>query len=139
MMMPANFSAVAENEMTYVVGGSLVDILVPAMTTENWANINANLITIIGNTYLNNGLGAALATVFGGNYKPGKVLNAYGEGMKDLWLFHDDGTGTNNWAFAKALVNTGLQVVGGLAAVYTLGSSKVGLSLTDGNLKDFFA
>ena len=27
MMMPANFSAVAENEMTYVVGGSLVDVL----------------------------------------------------------------------------------------------------------------
>ena len=30
MMMPANFSAVAENEMTYVVGGSLVDGLAPA-------------------------------------------------------------------------------------------------------------
>ena len=32
MMMPANFSAVAENEMTYVVGGSLVDVLAPVMT-----------------------------------------------------------------------------------------------------------
>ena len=43
MMMPANFSAVAENEMTYVVGGSLVDVLAPAMTTENWQNVSANV------------------------------------------------------------------------------------------------
>ena len=40
MMMPANFSAVAENEMTYVVGGSLVDVLAPVMTTENWQNVS---------------------------------------------------------------------------------------------------
>ena len=44
MMMPANFSAVAENEMTYVVGGSLVDVLAPAMTTENWQNVSTNVI-----------------------------------------------------------------------------------------------
>ncbi len=42
MMMPANFSAVAENEMTYVVGGSLVDVLAPAMTTANWQNVSGN-------------------------------------------------------------------------------------------------
>ena len=40
MMMPANFSAVSENEMTYVVGGGLVDVLVPVMTEENWRNIS---------------------------------------------------------------------------------------------------
>ena len=26
MMMPANFSVVAENEMTYVVGGGVIDL-----------------------------------------------------------------------------------------------------------------
>ena len=31
MMMPANFSAVSENEMTYVMGGSVADYLAPAM------------------------------------------------------------------------------------------------------------
>ena len=29
--MPANFSAVSENEMTYVMGGSVADYLAPAM------------------------------------------------------------------------------------------------------------
>ena len=29
MMMPANFSAVSENEMTYVMGGSVADYLHP--------------------------------------------------------------------------------------------------------------
>ena len=52
MMMPANFSAVAENEMTYVVGGSLVDVLAPAMKTENWQNVSANVIKIVGNSFL---------------------------------------------------------------------------------------
>ena len=52
MMMPANFSAVAENEMTYVVGGSLVDVLAPAMTTANWQNVSANVIKIVGNAFL---------------------------------------------------------------------------------------
>ena len=50
MMMPANFSAVAENELTYVVGGaSLVDYLAPAMKAENWQKFNTNMVTLIGN------------------------------------------------------------------------------------------
>ena len=56
MMMPANFSAVAENEMTYVVGGSLVDVLAPAMTTANWQNVSANVIKIVGNSFLATGI-----------------------------------------------------------------------------------
>ena len=50
MMMPANFSAVAENEMTYVVGGGLVDVLAPVLPTADWQRFNTNLVTIIGNT-----------------------------------------------------------------------------------------
>ena len=35
MMMPANFSAISENEMTYVNGGaSLADILAPVSYTH---------------------------------------------------------------------------------------------------------
>ena len=127
MMMPANFSAVAENEMTYVVGGGLVEVLAPAMNEQNWQNINTNLINIVGNSYLNKFVGGSLAHVFSGNYIPGDGFKAWGENMKTIWTKHDDGTGTNHWAFAKALTNTGLQVVGALAAIYTLGDKKIGL------------
>ena len=137
MMMPANFSAVAENEMTYVVGGGLVDVLAPAMNEGNWQNISTNLINIVGNSYLNKYLGAALKNVFGGSYVPGVNAKVWGTDMKNIWTNND--TGSNEWGFAKALLNTGLQVVGGLAAIYTLGSGKVGLGLTDANSKNFFA
>ena len=71
MMMPANFSAVAENELTYVVGGaSLVDYLAPAMTTENWQNVSANVIKIVGNTFLKSYVSSAFDSVFDGNYVP---------------------------------------------------------------------
>ena len=44
MMMPANFSAISENEMTYVNGGaSLSDILAPSLTLENWKKFNTNM------------------------------------------------------------------------------------------------
>ena len=52
MMMPANFSAVSENEMTYVMGGSVADYLAPAMGAAQWQNFHKNLITIVGNKYV---------------------------------------------------------------------------------------
>ena len=54
MMMPANFSAVSENEMTYVMGGSVADYLAPVMGKKEWSNFSKNLVTIIGNSYLGN-------------------------------------------------------------------------------------
>ena len=53
MMMPANFSAISENEMTYVNGGaSLAEILAPELKVENWQKFNTNMVTIIGNSFL---------------------------------------------------------------------------------------
>ena len=52
MMMPANFSAVSENEMTYVMGGSIADYLAPAMGAAQWQNFHKNLVTIVGNKYV---------------------------------------------------------------------------------------
>ncbi len=133
MMMPANFSAVAENEMTYVVGGSLVDVLAPVMTKENWQNVNYNLIQIVGNTFLQKNVNAAFSSIFSGTYVPGNVVKAAWGNLETVWKLNDNGTQTNNnWGFAKGLVNTGLQVVGTLASIYTLGSGKVGL-----NVKNF--
>ena len=81
MMMPANFSAVAENEMTYVVGGSLVDVLAPAMTTANWQNVSANVIKIVGNAFLTKHTTNLLGELFDGNYVPGDVI---GYSIKNL-------------------------------------------------------
>ena len=135
MMMPANFSAVAENEMTYVVGGGLVDVLAPAMNEGNWQNISTNLINLVGNSYLNNFVTYDLANVFDGGYRPGENIAAWGNNMKTIWNknYYKDGNVDGdklNWGFANSLLNTGLQVVGALAAVYTLGDKKIGLDLT---------
>ena len=126
MMMPANFSAVAENEMTYVVGGSLVDVLAPAMTTKNWQNVSANVIKIVGNAFLKTHGDNVLKTLFDGTYVPGQLIggafqtigNAYESGYNAL---------NGNWAFGLGVLNAGMQVLGGLSAIYTLGSDSVGL------------
>ena len=71
MMMPANFSAVAENELTYVVGGaSLVDYLAPVMTAQNWQNVSANVIKIVGNTFLKNYVSSDNKKKFDANSDP---------------------------------------------------------------------
>ena len=46
MMMPANYSVIAENEMTYVNGGALIDCFAPLMNSSNWKTFNTNLIKI---------------------------------------------------------------------------------------------
>ena len=126
MMMPANFSAVAENEMTYVVGGSLVDVLAPAMTTANWQNVSANVIKIVGNSFLDAYTSSILAQLFDGNYVPGDVI---GFSVKNLDKAYNKGYNTfgGNWGFAVGALNAGMQILGGLSAIYTLGSSSVGL------------
>ena len=126
MMMPANFSAVAENEMTYVVGGSLVDVLAPAMTTANWQNVSANVIKIVGNSFLAKYTNDVLAQLFDGNYVPGDVI---GYSVKNLDKAYNKGYGTfgGNWGFAVGALNAGMQILGGLSAIYTLGSSSIGL------------
>ena len=133
MMMPANFSAVAENEMTYVVGGSLVDVLAPAMTTENWQNVSANVIKIVGNSFLAKYTNDVLGQLFDGNYVPGDVI---GFSVKNLDKAYNKGYGTfgGNWGFAVGALNAGMQILGGLSAIYTLGSSSIGLETKSGTL-----
>lgn len=133
MMMPANFSAVAENEMTYVVGGSLVDVLAPAMTTENWQNVSANVIKIVGNSFLAKYTNDVLSQLFDGNYVPGDVI---GFSVKNLDKAYNKGYGTfgGNWGFAVGALNAGMQILGGLSAIYALGSSSIGLETKSGTL-----
>ena len=127
MMMPANFSAVAENEMTYVVGGSLVDVLAPAMTTANWQNVSTNVIKIVGNAFLTKHTTNLMGELFDGNYVPGDVI---GYSIKNLDKAYNKGYGTfenNAWGLAVGALNVGMQILGGLSAIYTLGSSPIGL------------
>ena len=121
MMMPANFSAVAENEMTYVVGGSLVDVLAPAMTTANWQNVSANVIKIVGNSFLDAYTSSILSQLFDGNYVPGDVI---GFSVKNLDKAYNKGYNTFG----------GKQILGGLSAIYTLGSGSIGLETKKGTL-----
>ena len=134
MMMPANFSAVAENEMTYVVGGSLVDVLAPAMTTANWQNVSTNVIKIVGNAFLAKHTTNLLGELFDGNYVPGDVI---GYSIKNLDKAYNKGYGTfenNAWGLAVGALNVGMQILGGLSAIYTLGSSSIGLETKTGTL-----
>ena len=133
MMMPANFSAVAENEMTYVVGGSLVDVLAPAMTTANWQNVSGNVIKIVGNSFLAKYTNDILGQLFDGNYVPGDVI---GFSVENLDKAYNKGYNTfgGNWGFAVGALNAGMQILGGLSAIYTLGSGSIGLETKKGDL-----
>ena len=72
MMMPANYSAIAENEMTYVVGGGLLEaigsVTAPVWGAANVKTFNTNLITIIGNSYVTKVVNGTLGTIFGGSW-----------------------------------------------------------------------
>ena len=130
MMMPANFSAVAENELTYVVGGaSLVDYLAPVMTAQNWQNVSANVIKIVGNTFLKSYVSSAFDSVFDGNYVPGDFIGGV---WNTVHRAYDKGAHTyanGAWGAGLGLLNAALSIAGGLSAIYTLGSSSIGLEV----------
>ena len=125
--MPANFSAVSENEMTYVMGGSVADYLAPVMTKKEWSKFSQNLVTIIGNSYLNNFVGNTLGVIFSGTYVPGGVLSNFGSDISGIWNANFDGTSTKTKVLSgmKGVLNVGLNIAGNLAAIYNLGFGTV--------------
>ena len=127
MMMPANFSAVSENEMTYVMGGSVADYLAPVMGKKEWSNFSKNLVTIIGNSYRNNFVGNTLGVIFSGTYVPGGVLSNFGSDISGIWNANFDGTSTKTKVLSgmKGVLNVGLNIAGNLAAIYNLGFGTV--------------
>lgn len=127
MMMPANFSAVSENEMTYVMGGSVADYLAPVMTKKEWSNFSKNLVTIIGNSYLGNFVNNTLGVIFSGTYVPGGVLSNFGSDISGIWNANFDGTDTKSKILTgmAGVLNVGLNIAGNLAAIYNLGFGTV--------------
>ena len=136
MMMPANFSAISENEMTYVNGGaSLAEILAPELKVENWQKFNTNMVTIIGNSFMSKYIGNTVGVLFNGAYKPGNLGNAwltdvkgaYGSGSAVGFGKHD-GELTAGDKFlngANGVLNAGLRMVGSAAAIYNLATGTV--------------
>ena len=134
--MPATFSAISENEMTYVNGGaSLADILAPELKAENWQKFNTNMVTIIGNSFMSKYIGNTVGVLFNGAYKPGNLGNAwltdvkgaYGTGSAAGFGKHD-GELTAGDKFlngANGVLNAGLRMVGSAAAIYNLATGTV--------------
>ena len=137
MMMPANFSAISENEMTYVNGGaSLSEILAPELKLENWQKFNQNMVTIIGNSFLGDYVSNTVRTLFGGAYKPGNLGKAWFSGVSKYYNSGYDavvGNGTDagmtygNTALGtlNGALNAGLRIVGSAAAIYNLATANV--------------
>ena len=136
MMMPANFSAISENEMTYVNGGaSLADILAPELKVENWKKFNTNMVTIIGNSFMGKYINNTIGVLFDGAYRPGDLGNdwytdvkgAYGTGYDAGFGKHDDEltAGDKFLNGANGVLNAGLRMVGSAAAIYNLATGTV--------------
>ena len=129
MMMPANFSAIAESEMTYVVGGaSLIDALgavtAPIWNADNVKTFNKNLVQIVGNTFAPRVIAGTLGVMFSGNWGVKESDKKTAKGFifgKDnaLWENLDvNGTDKTN-GFNKFMVG-----LGALAGIYTLGTAE---------------
>ena len=137
MMMPANFSAISENEMTYVNGGaSLAEILAPELKVENWQKFNTNMVTIIGNSFMSKYIGNTVGVLFNGAYKPGNLGKAWFSGVSKYYNSGYDavvGNGTDagmtygNTALGtlNGALNAGLRIVGSAAAIYNLATANV--------------
>ena len=110
MMMPANYSVIAENEMTYVNGGALIDCFAPIMNSSNWKTFNTNLIKIIGNSFMTPVINATLGVVFGGNWG-------------DDTLFGEGGSISGYYTSDASVLNKIMGTIGGLATIYTLGTN----------------
>ena len=136
MMMPANFSASSENEMTYVNGGaSLADILAPSLEVKNWQKFNTNMVTIIGNSFLGQYVENTVGTLFGGSYAPGAMGKAW---FTDVKKYYEDGSkagfgkhegeltaGDKFLNGGNGVLNAGLRMVGSAAAIYNLATGTV--------------
>ena len=123
MMMPANYSVIAENEMTYVNGGaSFIDAIgaVTAWTAANVKTFNTNVVTIVGNAFVDDMVHNTLGYVFGGNAN----WKGIGDAFKGFFVAENKNVG-------DSIAHT----LGNVAAVYLLGNTTVANKAGDVTLK----
>lgn len=118
MMMPANYSVIAENEMTYVNGGaSFIDaigaVTAPIWTLDNVKTFNTNIVTLVGNTFLSKVVNQTIGVLFSGN----TTWKAVGAIPKTLFT-----TNVTNGTIEKNNIGDYvMNALGVAAAVYNLG------------------
>ena len=140
--MPANFSAVSENEMSYVMGGSIGEYLMNPMGKAEWKQFSTNLTTVVGNKYIQSFLSNTVGQVFSGVYgTEGTVFGAFGKEFKEIWGNNYTAADDAEWTVkagqgALGVLNCALNVVGNLAAIYNLGFGKVKNAAEDTFVKD---
>lgn len=114
MMMPANYSVIAENEMTYVVGGGVIEaigaVTAPIWTAANVKTFNTNIVTLVGNAFVDNFVHGTFGYVF----SEGASWKGLGESLKGTFVAKNGQAGET---FAK--------VLGNVAAIYNLGNATV--------------
>ena len=118
MMKPANYSVIAQNEMTYVNGGANFIDAIGAVTAPIWdlTNVKAfatNVVTLIGNNFVNSTIQNTLGYVFGGNATKADLGTMFGKVV-----------GADK--FKAGQIGDGIaQILGSAAAIYNLGRTEV--------------
>ena len=114
MMMPANYSVIAENEMTYVVGGGVIEaigaVTAPIWTVDNVKTFNTNIVTLVGNWKVDNVVNSTVGYAFSGNAS----WEGLGKAFKNLFVAENKHVG-------DSIATT----LGTIAAVYNLGNATV--------------
>lgn len=118
MMMPANYSVIAENEMTYVNGGANFIEAIGAVTAPIWNldNVKAfstNIVTLIGNNFITGTIQNTLGYVFSGHATKAGLGDSFGKVV-----------GADK--FKDGQIGDGIaQILGSAAAIYNLGRTEV--------------
>lgn len=118
MMMPANYSVIAENEMTYVNGGAnFIDaigaVTAPIWTLDSVKTFNTNIVTLVGNTFLTKVINQTVGVLFSGDATWKQVGNI----GKTLFTTNVAGKEIKKNNFGDYAMNA----LGIAAAVYNLG------------------
>ena len=98
------------------------------MGAAQWQNFHKNLITIVGNKYVQGFLDNTVGAMFSGTWTPGAGLTGFGGQFSEIWKDNytdkvtDESTGAQKFGYgALGVVNSILNVAGNLAAIYNLG------------------
>ena len=131
MMMPANYSAIAENEMTYVVGGGLLEaigsVTAPVWGAANVKTFNTNLITLVSNSFFQKTVNSTLGVMFGGNWGGDNGDKIFGDDGALKKNIYGDVNG-DEMTFGNKVMRT----LGMASVVYTLGTAPAKIGFNDG-------
>ena len=131
MMMPANYSVIAENEMTYVNGGAnFIDaigaVTAPIWTLDSVKTFNTNIVTLVGNTFLTKVINQTVGVLFSGDATWKQVGNI----GKTLFTTNVAGKEIKKNNFGDYAMNA----LGIAAAVYNLGVAPTKNSVKESQL-----